>query len=78
MDRLLEAKIIDSHHLRLKEPVEITPGSTVLVTIKPAEGIAEDQGWYVLASHGLEAAYGEDEPDYPLERIKIPNPEYQP
>ena len=49
-----------------------------MITIEPAEGVADDREWYLLSSHGLEEAYSENEPDYSLERIKIPNPEYQP
>jgi hypothetical protein len=32
---------------------------------------------YLLSSQGLDEAYGEAEPDYSLDRIKIPNPEYR-
>jgi hypothetical protein len=78
MAHIMEAQVIDSHHLKLKKSIKIAPGSTVLVTIEPAEGVAEDQEWYLLSSQGLEEAYSENEPDYSLERIKIPNPEYQP
>jgi len=78
MEHLVEAQVIDSRHLKLKRPIKIAPGSTVMITIEPAEGVAEDQEWYLLSSQGLEKAYGEDEPDYSLDRIKIPNPEYQP
>ena len=77
MAHIVEAQVIDSHHLKLKKPIKIAPGSTILVTIKPAEGVAEDQEWYLLSSLGLEEAYSENEPDYSLESIKIPNPEYQ-
>jgi hypothetical protein len=49
----------------------------MMITIEPAEGVAEEQEWYLLSSHGLEEAYSENEPDYSLDRIKIPNPEYQ-
>jgi hypothetical protein len=46
------------------KPIKIAPGSTVLITIEPAEGVAEAQEWYLLSSQGLENAYGEDEPEY--------------
>jgi hypothetical protein len=77
MERLVEAQVIDSHHLKLKKPLNIAPGSTVMIAIELAGGVAEDQEWYLLSSQGLEEAYGEDEPGYPLESIKIPNPEYR-
>jgi hypothetical protein len=79
MEHSVEAQVIDSRHLKLKKPIKIAPGSTVMITIEePADAIAEDQEWHLLSSQGLEEAYGEAEPDYSLDRIKIPNPEYQP
>lgn len=78
MANIVEAQVIDSRHLKLKKPIKIAPGSTIRITIEPAEGVAEEQGWYLLSSQALEEAYGDDEPDYPLETIKIPNPDYQP
>ena len=78
MEQFVEAQVIDSRHLKLKRPIKIAPGSTVMITIEHAEGVAEEMEWYLLSSQGLEKAYGEDEPDYSLDRIKIPNPEYQP
>ena len=77
MGHSVEAQVIDSHHLKLKKPIKIPPGSTVMITIEPAEGAAEEQEWYLLSSQGLEEAYCENEPDYSLERIKIPNPKCQ-
>ena len=77
MEHLVEAQVLDSRHLKLKKPIKIAPGSTVIITIESAEGVADYQEWYLLSSQGLLEAYGEDEPDYSLERIKIPNPEYQ-
>lgn len=78
MEHSVEAQVIDSRHLKLKKPIKIAPGSTVLITIEPAEGVAEEQEWYVLSAQSLEEAYSENEPDYSLEKIKVPNPEYQP
>jgi hypothetical protein len=78
VDKRREAKVIDSHLLKLKTPINIAPGSNVIVTIQPAEGVSENQEWYLLSSQGLEKAFGENEPDYPLEMIKTFNPEYRP
>ena len=77
MQHSVEAQVIDSRHLKLKKPIKIAPGSTVLITIEPDEGVTEEQEWYLLSSQSLEEAYGEDEPDYSLDRIKVPNPEFQ-
>ena len=78
MEHLVEAQVVDSRHLKLMKPIKIAPGSTVMITIEIPEGVAEDQGWYSLASQGLEEAFSEAEPDYPLDRIKVPNPEFNP
>ena len=77
MEHPVQAQVIDSRHLKLKKPIQIPPGSEVMITIEPAEAIAEDQAWYTLSAGGLQAAYGENEPDYSLDTIKTPNPEYQ-
>ncbi len=77
MGHSVEAQVLDSHHLKLKKPINLAPGSMVMISIEPAEGVAEEQGWYILSSQSLEEAYGEDEPDYSLDMIKVPNPEYQ-
>jgi hypothetical protein len=79
MEHPVEAQVIDSRHLKLKKPIKIAPGSTVMISIEqPAGVIAEDQEWYLFSSQNLNAAYDDAEPDYSLDRIKIPNPDYQP
>ncbi len=78
MEHIVEAQVIDSHHLRLKNPIRMAPGSTVMVTIETGECVAEEREWYLLSALGLEKAYGESEPDYPESSIKTPNPEYRP
>lgn len=35
------------------------------------------EDWLRLSALGLERAYGEDEPEYSLDLIKKPNPEYE-
>jgi predicted DNA-binding antitoxin AbrB/MazE fold protein len=74
MEQFIEAQVVDSHHLKLKKPIKLAPGSTVMISIETSE----EQEWYLFSSKGLEEAYSEDEPEYSLERIKFPNPEYQP
>lgn len=79
MEYIVEAQVINSRHLKLKKPIKIAPGSTVMITIQePGGSIAENQEWYLLSAQGLAAAYDEEEPDYSLDRIMIANPEYQP
>lgn len=38
---------------------------------------AEQDDWRQLSMQGLRAAYGEDEPEYPVSLIKEPNPTYE-
>lgn len=76
MGQIVEAQVMDSRHLKLSKPIKIAPGSTMMITIEPAEGVAEDQEWYLLSSQGLDEAYGEAEPEPYLYRIKNVNPEY--
>ena len=78
MEHLLEAKVIDSQHLKLKRAIDLAPGSTVIITIKPAGSVADEQAWYQLSSQGLAGAYSVNEPDYSLEMIKDPNLDYVP
>jgi hypothetical protein len=78
MERYVEAQVVDSRHLKLKRPIPIAPGSTVMIAIQSAEGIAEEEEWYLLSSQAFGEVYGDNEPDYPAELIKTPNPEYQP
>ena len=37
---------------------------------------SEREDWWLLSSQRLAEAYGEDEPEYSLEMIKEPNPDY--
>ena len=42
-----------------------------------AEDDQEREDWARLSAQALEAAYGEDEPEYSLELVKRPNPDYE-
>ena len=48
-----------------------------VVTVPPEEETAGDPEWLLLSAQGLAAAYGETEPDYPLDLIREPNPDYE-
>jgi hypothetical protein len=73
-----EAQVIDANHLKLLQPIQMPPRSNVVVTIFSSEETAnEDRFWFQLSQQGLAAAYDSDEPDYPTELIKHPNPEFQ-
>lgn len=66
----------DGHQILLDEPYELQPNTHLLVTVikKPD---AEQSAWLKLSAEGLNLAYGEDEPEYPLTLIKEPNPTYE-
>lgn len=65
----------DGTRILLDEPFEIQPDTRLLVTMLRSE--PEQEAWYDLSIQGLNAAYGDDEPEYPLTSIKEPNPDYE-
>lgn len=66
----------DGEHIQLDEPCELAPETPLLVLVGPEERGDQDE-WSVAAGLLLENAYGEDEPEYPLDLIKEPNPDYE-
>jgi len=77
MERLIEARVIDSRHLELQHPIKIAPGSKVMINIEAGGSVAEESELYQLSAANFEAAYSNEEPDYSLEMIKEKNPDYQ-
>ncbi len=68
----------DGEQIRLDEPCQLPPDTQLLVVVVPSpppDGGSED--WTLLSLQGLEAAYGEQEPEYSLDAIKEPNPDYE-
>ena len=65
----------DGKQIRLDEPFELKPQTPLLVVVGQVDEERED--WYRLSGKGLEAAYGEDEPEYTEDMIKEPNPDYE-
>jgi hypothetical protein len=75
----VEAKVIDSTHLELSEPIETPHGHKVIVSVAEPTGEGEERGnWFYLAAQGLQSAYGESEPEYKASMVKEPNPEFYP
>lgn len=64
----------DGQQIRLDEPFELEPGTPLTVVVPAKDEDAERHDWFLLSSGGLEAAYGENEPEYSLAMIKEPNP----
>ena len=69
----------DGEQIRLDEPYDLPPDALLLVMVMPpeADDANEREEWWLLARQGLAAAYGDDEPEYTLDMIKEPNPDYQ-
>jgi hypothetical protein len=62
---------VEGKSILLDEPFDLPPDAKLLITILPVESIeSEKQEWAAVAKRGLQRAYSEDEPDYPISLIK--------
>lgn len=66
----------DGERILLDEPLELEPDTKLIVTILPNHD-SEHESWLRLSAGRLENAFGNDEPDYPLDLIKEATPEYE-
>lgn len=66
----------DGEQIRLDEPFKLEPGTPLIVTVCPKED-HDREDWLRLSALSLEEAYGEEEPEYSLDMIKEPNPDYE-
>jgi hypothetical protein len=72
---VVEAKVVDSTHLELSQPIQTASGDTVVVSVmKPGE---EREDWLSLSGRRLAEAYGNDEPDYSPDMIKEPKADHK-
>jgi prevent-host-death family protein len=64
------------------EAILISRGAKPVARLLPVEAAKslniEREDWLRAAEQNLSRAYGSDEPDYRLEHIVEPNPDYQP
>jgi hypothetical protein len=60
----MTARVEDSTHLVLSEPLPMPRGSIVAVDVRESSMVAEHADWVAASGALLEAAYGPDEPDY--------------
>lgn len=67
----------DGERVLLDEPCDLAPETPVVVIVPPEELSDEDEEWRIAAGLLLERAYGDDEPEYSLDLIKEPNPDYE-
>jgi hypothetical protein len=47
------------------------------VTEDEENDISEREEWFLLLNQRFNEAYGDDEPEYTLDMIKEPNPDYE-
>ncbi len=70
----------DGDQILLDEPFELKPNTRLLITVMPSPRPEDDerQDWLTLSLQGLQRAYEDDEPEYPLTALKRVNPDYDP
>ncbi len=77
--QMIESQIIDVTHLELFQPIQMPPHSRIIVAVMASnELLDEREMWFRFAAEHFQTAYGEDEPEYTLDMIREPNPEYKP
>jgi hypothetical protein len=75
METIILRAHFDGEQIQLDDPFELRPNAKLLVTVLP-QLQGEHLDWLRLSMQGLNAAYGTDEPEYPLTAIKEHNPIY--
>ena len=74
---ILKAKVVDSTHLELAEPIDACQGRSVLVSVAESpEADTDRQQWLAASESFLLKTYGDSEPDYPVSMVKEINPDY--
>jgi hypothetical protein len=75
---LVEARVIDGTHLELARPIDAPSGGSLVVCVtQPGDADDERDAWLAASARCLAAAYGVSEPEYGLDMVKEPNPEYR-
>jgi hypothetical protein len=82
MKRSKSLKTIRAHYdgeqIRLDEPCQLEPDTQLVIVVVPGQpSDGESADWALLSLQGLEAAYGDQEPEYSSEAIKERNPDYE-
>jgi hypothetical protein len=67
----------DGKQILLDDPVELEPHTQLMVTVLPKSENGERSDWTRLSMESLARAYEDEEPEYSLDLIKEPNPEYE-
>jgi hypothetical protein len=77
MEKITLRAHFDGRQILLDEPFELEPNTELIVTVLPKAVDEEREDWARLSLESLAHAYGDNEPDYPLDLIKEANPEYE-
>ncbi len=73
-----EAKVVDSTHIELSKPIQVSEGSKIMVSVTGVpESDEKRKEWGDASRRSLQRAYGESEPDYSAKMIKEANPDYR-
>lgn len=74
------AATFDGERIRLEEDYPLPLNARLLVTVLP-EGSEDEKAfgdfWRRIGAQSLSRAYGPDEPDYTLDMVREPNPDYE-
>ena len=74
------AATFDGERIRLEEDYPLPLNARLLVTVLP-EGSDDEKAfhdfWRLIGTQSLSRAYGRDEPDYTLDMVREPNPDYE-
>ena len=68
----------DGKQIVLDDPYELEPDIRLMITVLFENKISDErEAWQNLSLKGLEKVYHEDEPEYTLDMIRRPNPNYE-
>jgi len=68
----------DGEQIRLDEPFELKPDTPLRVIVGGGDTLeSEREDFFFLSNQRFAEAYGDDEPEYTLDMIKEPNPNYE-
>jgi hypothetical protein len=66
----------DGKHIQLDEPLDLELNTKLMVTVLSSQD-SERLAWQQLSSQGLAHAYDNNEEEYSLDDVKVPNPTYE-
>ncbi len=64
----------DGTQILFDEPCELPPNTKVIIRVLEDN---ENADWLLLGKKSFARVYADDEPEYPPEKIKVLNPEYE-